>query len=288
MPRRVDAVGAVFLLSYAVLILLSAAVVALRRNYPGVLAAWIAFVIVTLPMLGVVQNGPQIAADRYTYHAGLALAIPAAAAFAWLDAKRRSLARFMGAATLVMLGALSWQQVHVWRDSRSFWAYTFQREPGSALAGVSLANEIVGTNLPDALALYDAAVRIDPTYPVGENDYAVALRRAGRLDDAVAHFRRAVQLQPSYADAHSNLGSALSAQGKTDDAIAEFERALALDPDLADAQFNWANALFKRGDLAGAITHYQLSLRLRPGDPDAASNLATAQELLRASEHRAR
>jgi len=56
---------------------------------------------------------------------------------------------------------------------------------------------------------------------------------------------------------------------------------------LADAQFNWANTLFKRGDLAGAITHYQLSLRLRPGDADAASNLATAQELLRASEQRA-
>src|SRR5207247_2909925 len=68
-----------FILSYGVILAITAIILALRRRVPGLLAAWVVYVVVLLPVLGIVQSGPQIAADRYTYLAGLGWAILAGA-----------------------------------------------------------------------------------------------------------------------------------------------------------------------------------------------------------------
>src|SRR2546425_5853906 len=68
-----------FILSYGVVLAVTAIVLALRRQLPGLPAAWLAYIVVLLPVLGIVQSGPQIAADRYTYLAGLGWAILAGA-----------------------------------------------------------------------------------------------------------------------------------------------------------------------------------------------------------------
>src|SRR5207245_5577463 len=59
-----------FLLSYGLVLALTAIVLALRRRVPGLQVAWVAYIVVLVPVLGIVQSGPQIAADRYTYLAG--------------------------------------------------------------------------------------------------------------------------------------------------------------------------------------------------------------------------
>jgi protein O-mannosyl-transferase len=80
MPLRVDPGDARFVVGYMLVLGLAAAMWWARRRFPGIVAALLAFIVVTLPMLGIVQNGPQIAADRYTYHAAPALAIIAGGA----------------------------------------------------------------------------------------------------------------------------------------------------------------------------------------------------------------
>src|SRR2546428_11077338 len=74
-----------FLLSYGVVVAITALALALRRRVPGLPAAWLAYVVVLSPVVGIFQSGPQIAADRYTYLAGLGWAILAAAGllFCW-------------------------------------------------------------------------------------------------------------------------------------------------------------------------------------------------------------
>src|SRR5881397_914330 len=69
-----------FLLSYGLVLAITAIVLALRRRVPGLLAAWLAYIVVLSPVLGIFQSGPQIAADRYTYLANLGWAILAGAA----------------------------------------------------------------------------------------------------------------------------------------------------------------------------------------------------------------
>src|SRR2546427_7291002 len=79
LPPTVNPWAPPVLLSYGLVLAITAIVLALRRRVPGLPAAWVAYIVVLLPVLGIFQSGPQIAADRYTYLAGLGWAILAGA-----------------------------------------------------------------------------------------------------------------------------------------------------------------------------------------------------------------
>src|SRR5438132_7212087 len=79
LPPTVNFWATPFVLSYGLVLAATAIVLALRRRVPGLLAASLTYVVVLLPVLGIFQSGPQIAADRYTYLAGLGWAILAGA-----------------------------------------------------------------------------------------------------------------------------------------------------------------------------------------------------------------
>src|SRR5256886_7707041 len=105
----------------------------LRRRMLGLPAAWLAYVVILLPVLGIFQSGPQIAADRYTYLAGLGWAILAGASL--LSPWRRPPFLFTGLAACVLfgLGILTWNQVQVWHDSEKLWASALAIDPKSSM-----------------------------------------------------------------------------------------------------------------------------------------------------------
>src|SRR5437899_6067043 len=122
LPRTVDPMAPPFILSYALVLAIMAIVLALRRRVPGLPAAWVAYVVVLLPVLGFFQSGPQIAADRYTYLAGLGGAILAGAGLlsCWRTSRTSKTGTpttlpIAGVATCVVvgLGALTWNQAQV-------------------------------------------------------------------------------------------------------------------------------------------------------------------------------
>src|SRR2546426_8657679 len=122
-----------FLLSYGLVLAITAIVLALRRRVPGLPAAWVAYIVVLLPVLGIFQSGPQIAADRYTYLAGLGWAILAGAGLlsCWRSSRRSKtgtpatwLLAGIALSVVVGLGVLTWSQAQVWRDSERLWAHT--------------------------------------------------------------------------------------------------------------------------------------------------------------------
>src|SRR5881628_1507446 len=120
LPRTMDPVAPPFILSYALVLAITAIVLALRRPVPGLPAAWVAYVVVLLPVLGILQSGPQIAADRYTYLAGLGWASLAGAGL--LSTWRRWPPFVLTGLAVVLLsglGTLSWNQVEVWHDSET-------------------------------------------------------------------------------------------------------------------------------------------------------------------------
>ena len=72
------------LASYAFVASASVTAVVVRRRWPAFTAAACAYVVTLLPIIGIVQSGPQITADRYTYLACLGWAIVFGAGLAWL------------------------------------------------------------------------------------------------------------------------------------------------------------------------------------------------------------
>src|SRR5438132_3821270 len=236
LPQTVNPAATPFIASYAGVLAVTAIALALRRRWPGLPAAWLAYVVVLLPVLGIAQNGPQIAADRYTYLATLGWAILAGAGL--MSCWRRSTSSTTGApatwglagiatGVVIALGVLTWNQVQVWHDSERLWTH---------------------------------AVAVDPNSSSTQNNLGRELGRQGKLAEAIDHFQQALRLDPDFALAHSNWGAALLQQGQPAEAIEHLQQALRVQPDLAEAHANLGLALAQQGKLAEATEHYQQAL----------------------------
>src|SRR5947209_5002591 len=280
LPPTVNPWAPPFLLSYGLVLAITAIVLALRRPVPGLPAAWVAYVVVLLPVLGILQSGPQIAADRYTYLAGLGWASLAGAGL--LSTWRRWPPFVLTGLTVVLLsglGTLTWDQVEVWHDSEKLWTHALAIDPKTSMAQFGLGRVRADQGKPaEAIEHYRQALNIKPDYGAAHYNWGVVLGQQGKPAEAIEHYRLALQMRPNSAEAHNNWGLALADQGKLADAIEHFQQALRLKPDFAEAHNNWGFALAQQGKRAEAIEHYRHALRLDPDNALAQSNLLNATQ----------
>ena len=277
MPQRVDVWAPRYVLSGALVVAITIGAWLVRRRSPGVTAAWFAFLLVMLPMLGIVQNGPQIVADRYTYHAAPILGLLVGAAWArWHDAAVW-LRSGVPAGVLLVLGAATWHQTRYWRDSEALWSRVLSVDSTSSIAQIAMGDLLIAQGrAAEAAEHYGRGVELDPDYAEGHNNLGVALARDGRFADAIVHYKAAVALDSTYADAYNNWGIALSRAGDQAGAMERYARAIALDPRNADALVNYGNALLRTGRALDAIDQYRTAATVRPRHADTHLNWGVA------------
>src|SRR3989442_8124192 len=271
-----------FIVSYGGVLAVTAIALALRRRWPGLPAAWLAYVVVLLPVLGIAQSGPQIAADRYTYLAALGWAILAGAGL--MSCWRLSTSSTTGApatwglagiatGVVIALGVLTWNQVQVWQDSERLWTHAVAVDPNSFMAHNNLGYALDRQSKPaEAIEHYRQALRIKPDYAEAHNNVGHALDRQGQPAEAIEHFQQALRIQPETSQAHVNWGLALDRQGKPAEAIEHFQQALRIQPEKAEAHSNLGVVLGQQGKPAEAIEHFQQALRIKPDNAEAHSN----------------
>lgn len=244
-----------------------------RRAQRAPLAALLYFLGTLFPLLGflhIYYFRFSFVADHFQYLASLGILVPAACI---LTLTLPRLLRWKPAtiaaeiALLAVLGVLTWRQSSTYKDAETLFRITVARNPQSFMdhcnLGWLLAEKPGG--LPDAIAEYQTALRIQPNFAIAHNDLGIAWAQTpGRLQDAITEFQAALQIQPSYANAHMNLGNAWLQLGKLPEAIAEYRAALRIAPDDAKAHANLGNALAQTGRLPEAIAEYQAALRIRP------------------------
>lgn len=277
MPQRVDVWASRYVLSGALVVAITIAVWMVRRRVPGMTAAWFAFLLVMLPMLGVVQNGPQIVADRYTYHAAPILGVLAGAAWARWHHTPTWVRLGVPACVLLVLGAATWHQTGYWRDSERLWSRVLSMDSTSSIAQIAMGDLLIAQGrAAEAAEHYGRGVELDPDYAEGHNNLGVALARDGRFADAVVQYKAAIAVDSTYADAYNNWGIALSRQGDHAAAIERYARAIALDPRNADALVNYGNALLRTGRPLDAIDRYKTADSVRPRHADTHLNWGVA------------
>src|SRR5438876_229803 len=279
--RGQDPLALPFLLSYGVVPGVTALALILRHRLPGLPAAWLAYVVILLPVLGIFQNGPQIAAERYTYLAGLGWALLASAGMLAAWRRRSFLVTGLAVVLLLGFGTLTWNQVRVWHDSEKLWSHAVAIDPGSSIGQLSLGLALARQGkLAEAVEHYEQALRLEPDHADAHSNLGAALVRQGKLAEAIEHYQQALRVKPDHADAHTNLGEALAQQGKLDEAIEHYRRALEIRPESADAHNDWGLALARQGKLVEAMKHYQQAVELRPSFTEAHSNLVNALRTL--------
>ncbi len=255
----------------------TAGTVALARKSPAVLVGWLAYVVMALPVAGLIQNGFQIAADRYSYLPCLPWAVLAGTALATLIMGRAERARLVPAAAvgagLVVLAAMTWQQTKVWRNGETLWQRALAVAPSSvahANLGLTLARR---GDTAGAIPHYHEALRLRPVYAEAWSNFALAQSQQGDLAGAEASLREAVRLRPRFATAWSNLGMVRARRGRSGEAVAAYTEALRLAPDHPDAHGNLGATLDAQGQGEPALRHLREAARLRPESADAQGNL---------------
>ncbi len=161
-------------------------------------------------------------------------------------------------------------------------------QPGEAVPHIQLATLLEQTGQLDrAAACYHKATELDPTKPAAWAGLGMLYKHAGQLAPAGDCLRRAIQLYDA-APLHFELGNVCQMQGRLDEAIECYRRALTLQGDFAAAACNLGNALREQGQSEEAVEQLQRAVAMRPDLAAAQSNLGAAlQDLGRLDEAQA-
>jgi len=269
-------------LAIVLLVLMSAAAIALRHKRPYLLTGCFWYLVMLLPVIGLIQVGSQAHADRYTYLPQIGLYLLLAWAitdaltsrFATGRIRRGGLQRRIVAVTASLaIIALAWcahVQASHWRNGESLWGHALAVTSGNFMAhdglGQCLANR---GRLDEAIDQFQRALNIAPGYPEIETNLILALTRKGRTDEAITHLQTLLKEYPNNAQAHYDLGNALLRKGNSQGAIAAYEKTLSIQARYPAAHYNLGIALDQNGQIDEAIAHYREAVQEQPNYPKA-------------------
>jgi len=249
-----------------------------RRAY--LLIGWLWYLGTLLPVIGLIQVGGQLIANRYTY-------IPLIGPFmaiTWLsyDLLGRGKAGrvVLGTAAAVILVGL----VHCTRFEVGLWAsetalfrralqVTYWNHLAHHMLGLALVKE---GKVEEGIEQYRKALQIRPDEFLTHLAMAMALSRVGQTDEAIKHYQNALEIKPDSWAVYNNLGDIFNKQGQSEQALHYFEEAVRLNPASTVVHTNLAHLLSKQGRYEEALTHYQQILLINPRDFDATNGMAVA------------
>ncbi len=155
----------------------------LRRDQPCLLAGWLWFLVMLLPVSGLIQVGNQAYANRYTYLPYIGLFIILAWGLPVLLAKWHYGKSFLFASALfaaVACFSLTAAQVRVWRNTQTLFGRAVTLDEDNSVAWCVLGMEAVQEgNAGQAISCFRRATMLDSKYYMAWNDLGRALYSQG-------------------------------------------------------------------------------------------------------------
>jgi len=281
----------------------------LRRRRPYLLAGWLWYLGMLIPVIGIVQVGIQARADRFTYlpQIGLLMAITWWAAD--LAAQWRLPRPVLCATTLALIAALSLcaqRQTKFWRDGVTLFTRIAQMNPDDPDTWTILGNLVqlqgrhrdaishlekalaINPNLVPALRYcgiahlqlgeyeaaakyFDHVLKLEPSNGAVMNDLGMVWFRLGRINEAATLMEMALRQDASRGEVYNCLGLIRTRQGRFEEALTLQAKAVAMSPDNALWRVHLAIALYQTGKLGEATTQLREATRLGPDDANVLS-----------------
>lgn len=284
-PEKGD-VPAVAMIAGSILAGISLLAVLSRREHPYFIVGWLWYLIMLLPVIGLVQVGLQSQADRFTYlpSVGPLLAIVWGG---WKWSMRCCWRWQCGIAAGLVLAVLMVAaniQVSYWRSSEALWKHALECTTRNACAFANLADALRDENcFSQAAENYDKSLKINPKYPEGYDNLVLSLGRSGKLDESIAGYCHALRTDQCNWLFCRNLGLALVRANEVDKAIElwleELNRPtpdeLAILNDIAWLRATHPNRAFRNGPEAVKIAR-QAEEKTRGLVPEVLDALAAA------------
>jgi Flp pilus assembly protein TadD len=276
-----------------------------RRTRPWIAAGLGWFLVMLLPVSGLIQAGFQAMADRYTYLPLLGVELALVGCIPGLNSRP---GRVAGASAAVVLlaacAARTWDQEGVWQDSVSLFEHAVRVSDRNDVAEDFLASALFAAGrfdeaaahagraralnprndrvlvtqaglserqgkMDEAMALYRSALALRPDNPLVQCQLGLLELGRGHFDQARALMIPALRSAPVLRERTRQLGRTALEQGNTTVALFLYEFVLAAAPDDAKAHAGAGLVLLARNDTAGAIVHLRTAVELAPADSGA-------------------
>jgi tetratricopeptide (TPR) repeat protein len=231
----------VVLMAAALIVAITLTAILVHQKYPYVFVGWFWYLVLLVPVLGIVQAGLQARADRFTYlpHIGITMLLT------WVSAdltqRWRNRQIILASVATLVIGAsmiLAYKQTTYWRDSISLWEH---------------------------------ALAVTPENQTADQNLAAALWTKGRITEshqhlraaAIAHARTTLKDLPFDVPTHNDLGILLVQSGDVRAGIEQWEMSLQIDPDDGNALNNlaWVLATYPADAIRDGKRAVQLAVK---------------------------
>lgn len=251
-----------FLCSFALVAGLTVWTFCYRRRNPWPWCAWLIYLVVLLPMLGLTEH-PHFPSDRYSVIVSICLATLLASWCVrwWEETRSRWLLTVSVASVSVFLAVLSATQLPLWTNDTSFFnqlLVTLKDHPFrfNILTRVAMEYRQAGA-LAQAEKYAAQAIELRPEAALQRLWLGDWQMLQGKKAQARQTFLTGLVLQPESREFHGRLANSYAAEGRFTDAAKEFQAELQVSPHEFSLDFRYFMVLAQSGDLVQARQQYE-------------------------------
>ncbi|OQA00429.1 MAG: lipoprotein NlpI [Planctomycetes bacterium ADurb.Bin401] len=260
-PGNINILKAV--LSIILLMMISVLLIYFSRKHKFFGAGWLWFLGTLVPVIGIVQVGPQAMADRYTYvpYVGLFI-ILAFSAKEFLSKQNRICVSII---LLVIWGFIASAQVSCWQNDETLYVNTLRNTENNHIILGNYVNYLIDNNrIDEAIAKSQELLKIKPDSYQAYCNYGAVLLQTGKIDEAAKQFKLALKYKPDLAQAYFNLALVSRHKGRLEEAVQYYNDAIRAKPDYIDAYICLGLALNEMNKKDDAIKIFRTGLQIAP------------------------
>lgn len=140
-------------------------------------------------------------------------------------------------------------------------------------SGLGVRTVIRNMDYYSDIALWKAAISVQPYQARAHHNLGSSLQKAGHIDEAVRHYERSIELAPKNPDAYNNLGLLLLDLGDPERAEQLLRKAFDAAPDDPSVHYNLGLLKYQLNDYEAAEAWFKSAIELRRGYAAAWNNL---------------
>jgi hypothetical protein len=207
------------------------------RGRPWLIVGLLWYLGTLIPVIGLIQVGNQLMADRYMYLPSIGLFIIIAWGAEEIFTKKhlpKTVPAACATAAIIAMTLLTRIQTGYWQDSEKLFTHALSATKNNYI-------------MHDAYGLY--------------------LCKQGRCDEGIQHFQDAIRINPNYAPARMNLCQAFMLLNRIDEAINCYIKSIEATTGWSERYKLYAGlglAYEQKGDFSLAETNYRKALSLNP------------------------
>ena len=222
---------------------------------------WTWYVVILLPVIGLVQTSTQARADRYTYLSSVGIFIIVVCGLdKFVSHYRKSILTSLGTIAFTLYISLTWQQIGYWKNSESLYRRAVSVTKNNAPMHLALAKTLhENSDRSEALFHYHQALKSSPESSEIYKSLAMFYRRSGELKLELIQLRKSLYWAPNQAPLLDRLAYILATHPdqeirRADEAIRLAKRACQLQTtDSSSYLHTWAAAEAANGNYQSAV-----------------------------------